>query len=293
MMEYSPIKYEKQTSDPAQPKYFQRAVPSQFNFGLRWKPFTWGELDLTYQRGNEIGLNASVAFDIGNPLIPIYYKPYKERPADRQNPLNERIVTALESLGFGNIGVRLFDDELWIEAENDRYFYNTKAVGIILSTANEIAPPSVKKFRILLTDREIPLFEYNVLRQDLLDMYAGKMTTSDLFRLSRVRTDVTETFEAQIRNRRLFTWGWKPAVLMFLNDPSGYFRYAAGVTLTGAYNPWKGASFLAGIDIYPINNIKTSNPPLPNPVRSDLPEYLQHERAAWETHVSADRQTRR
>lgn len=42
MMEYSPIKYEKQTSDPAQPKYFQSAVPSQFNFGLRWKPFTWG-----------------------------------------------------------------------------------------------------------------------------------------------------------------------------------------------------------------------------------------------------------
>ena len=206
-MEYSPIKYEKQTSDPAQQKYFQRPVPSQFNFGLRWKPFTWGELDLTYQRGNEIGLNASVAFEIGNPLIPIYYKPYKERPADRQNPLNERIAKALASLGFGNIGVRLSGDELWMEAQNDRYFYNTKAVGIILATINEIAPPSVKRYRIILTDREIPLFEYNVLRQDLLDIYAGKMTTSDLFYLSKVRTDITETFDAPITEQETLHLG--------------------------------------------------------------------------------------
>lgn len=218
-----------------------------------------------------------MAFEIGNPLIPIYYKPYKERPADRQNPINERVTKALASLGFGNIGVALRGDELWIEAENDRYFYNTKAVGIILTTVNEIAPPTVKKFHIILTDTEIPLFEYNVQREDLLDVYAGRMTTSELFYLSKVRTDITETFDAQIMNKRLFTWGWKPAFLTFLNDPSGYFRYAAGVSVTGAYNPWKGASFLAGVDAFPLNNIKTSNRPLPNPVRSDLPTYLQHD----------------
>jgi hypothetical protein len=277
MMEYNPIKYEKQTSDTAQPVYFQHAVPSHFNFGLRWKPFTWGELDLTYQRGNEIGINASVAFDVGNPLIPIYYKPYKERPADRQIPLDERITKALISLGFGNIGVRLSGEELWIEAQNDRYFYNTKAVGIILATVDEIAPPSVKKYRIIMTDTEIPLFEYNVLRQDLLDVYAGRMTTSELFHLSKVRTDITETFDAQIKNKRLFTWGWKPALVTLLNDPSGFFRYAAGVSVTGAYHLWKGASFLASIDGYPLNNIRTSNLPLHYPVRSDIVSYLQHD----------------
>ncbi len=275
MMEYNPIKYEIQTTDPAQPKYFRNPVPSQFNFGLRWRPFTWTELDLTYQRGNEIGLNASAAFEIGNPVIPIYDKPYREKPIDRQNPLNGRIATALTSLGFGNIGVVESGDELWIEAENDKYFYNTKAVGILLATVNEIAPPSVKKYRVIITQNELPLFEYEVLRQDLLDLHEGRMTTNEFFYLSKIRTDVTETFDAQIQNKRLFTWGWKPAMVTFLDDPSGFFRYAAGVSVTGAYHPWKGASFLASVDGYPLNNIKTTNQPLSIPVRSDLFSYLQ------------------
>ena len=80
MMEYDPIKYNLQTPDPAQPKYFTRPVPLHYNFGLRWRPLAWAEVDLTYQRGNEIGLNFSMLFDIGQPLIPIYNKPYKEKP---------------------------------------------------------------------------------------------------------------------------------------------------------------------------------------------------------------------
>jgi hypothetical protein len=277
MMEYNPIKYEIQTRDPAQPKYFSNPVASQFNFGVRWKPFTWAELDLTYQRGNEIGLNASVAFEIGNPLIPIYYKPYKEKPAGRQNPLNERIATALTSLGFGNIGVVESGDELWIEAENDKYFYNTKAVGILLATVNEITPPSVKKYRVIITQNELPLFEYQVLRQDLLDLYAGRMTTNEFFYLSSIRTDVTETFDASIRNKRLFQYGWKPALETFLNDPSGVFQYRLGAEVYGTFNPWKGGSFIAGINAFPLNNISTTNQPLSIPTRSDIVPYLQQD----------------
>ena len=71
LAEYSPIRYERQTTDPAQPKYFQNPVPSPFNFGARVKPLKWLEIDASYQRGNEVGVSASVAFDIGRPLVPI------------------------------------------------------------------------------------------------------------------------------------------------------------------------------------------------------------------------------
>ena len=70
MMEYSPIRYEKQTQDPAQPVYFRSSVPSPFNFGFRWKPFRWSEIDVTYQRGNQIGVSLSTLFDLGKPLPP-------------------------------------------------------------------------------------------------------------------------------------------------------------------------------------------------------------------------------
>ena len=239
MIEYNPINYEKQR-DPAQPKYFQNPVPSKFNFGVRWKPFTWGELDLTYQRGNELGLNASFAFEIGNPLIPIYYKEYKEKPKDQINPLQERITTALTSLGFSNIGVLLSDDELQVQADNDKYFYSTKAVGIILSTVNEIAPPAVRKFRIIITEIGIPLFEFSALREDLIDLYADKLTISEFSYLSKIRTDVTEAFDTRIKDKKVFDYGWKPSFQSFLNDPSGFFKYRLGIIGYGIYHPWRG-----------------------------------------------------
>jgi len=73
--EYSPIEYEKQTADPAQPKYFQAASRSKLNYGMRLKPWDWLEVDLTWQRGNQAGINVSVAFDLGRPLVPIYDHP--------------------------------------------------------------------------------------------------------------------------------------------------------------------------------------------------------------------------
>ncbi|MBU4121722.1 MAG: YjbH domain-containing protein, partial [Proteobacteria bacterium] len=41
MAEYNPIRYQEQTGDPAQAKYFTEAVLSKFNFGLRWRPLDW------------------------------------------------------------------------------------------------------------------------------------------------------------------------------------------------------------------------------------------------------------
>ena len=53
-------------------KYFDEPVPSKVNVGLRWKPLDWTEIDLTYQRGEQVGINVALDFDIGKPLIPIY-----------------------------------------------------------------------------------------------------------------------------------------------------------------------------------------------------------------------------
>ena len=70
MVEYNPIRYNEQTQDPAvySGKYFREAVPSKFNFGFRWRPYDWADIDLSYQRGYQLGMNLSVVFDLGYPL---------------------------------------------------------------------------------------------------------------------------------------------------------------------------------------------------------------------------------
>ena len=83
LAEYSPVAYHKQTTDPARDRHFRDPVPSRFNFGLRWKPLGWAELDLSWQRGNRFGASLSVAFDIGRPILPIYDPPYREPEAAR------------------------------------------------------------------------------------------------------------------------------------------------------------------------------------------------------------------
>ncbi|RKX55562.1 MAG: hypothetical protein DRP29_10445, partial [Thermodesulfobacteriota bacterium] len=124
MFEYWPTKYNKQTKDPAWKKYFKgKKNPSPYNFGIRWKPFKWLDLVLSYQRGEEIGLNLSTNFHIGRPLIPIYneIEPVKKGPAT----LEERLTKALAKSGFSDIGIFYEGKILYIFVQNDKYYYST------------------------------------------------------------------------------------------------------------------------------------------------------------------------
>ena len=193
MVEYSPIQYHKQTNDPASRNYFNESVPSNYNFGFRWKPLKWTEIDLSYQRGNQIGVNFSMNFDIGKPLIPIYDLPYREKPEHKLNPLSERIITALYSSGFSDIGVSTKNDELWIEAQNDKYYFSAKALGVILKIVAEIADENIQKVRIILKDNGIPLLELITAREDIIDLYADKLTVNEFLYLSTLNNDISDT----------------------------------------------------------------------------------------------------
>ena len=88
-----------------------------FNYGFRWKPFPWTEIDMSYQRGDQVGINFSMAFDMGKPLVPIYNPPYRETRQDRENPLSRRLVKALYESGFKDIGILIDGNDLWIRGK--------------------------------------------------------------------------------------------------------------------------------------------------------------------------------
>ncbi len=192
MFEYSPIKYHEQTTDPARDKYFREPVPSKYNFGLRYRPTKWSEIDLSYQRGDQVGISLSTAFDIGKPLIPIFDPLYREKPYERQNPIERRIVTDLHYSGFSNIGVTVIDNDLWIEAQNDKYFYATRALGVILKILADINPENIDKIHIVLKENEIPIVELVTTRTDILDLYAEKMTLDEFLSLSEFNTSTSK-----------------------------------------------------------------------------------------------------
>ena len=275
MVEYNPIKYEAQTQDPAQAKYFKDAVPSKINFGMRYKPFDWAQLDLSYQRGNQFGANLALCFNLDNQLIPIFDMPYKEQEQYRYNPLAERISRGLYLSGFRDIGVKISGSEIRVQAANVRYFYNMKAMGVLLKVLDQILPSEIQKIQVVLTERGIPMISFSTLRDDLRGFQTEVFKVPDFVSLSRLQTNVYSTLDAKILHRRYFDYGIKPEFQTFLNDPSGFFKGRAGVAAWVSLQPWKGANFTVGAEAYAWNDISSSVPAFPDPVRSDIVSYLE------------------
>ena len=273
MVEYSPIQYEKQTRDPAQAKYFQDPVPSKYNYGLRWKPFRFAEVDISYQRGQEFGINLSMDFDIGQPIIPIYDLAYRERQEDKAAPINKRLTTALHRSGFSSIGILIDRNDLWVRAQNDKYYYSTRAIGVITRTINEIVPPQIQNIHITLTDNEIPIFELDTTRYDIAEFYRDKLTANQFFYLSKINTAIGGPPDIPIEHKKPFDYDIKPSFQTFINDPSGFFKYRLGAEALVSYRPWRGGSFVVGPGVYPLNNISTVNEPLLDNVRTDIVDY--------------------
>jgi hypothetical protein len=277
LAEYSPILYHKQTSDLAQPKYFTSPVTSRINVGARWKPTRWSEIDASYQRGDQIGVSASVSFDMGKPLIPIYDPPYREQPSLRGNPVTDRIVWALRESGFSEIGVEADGITLRVEAQNDRYYFNARAVEVILKILAERMPENVDYVRILIKENGIPMVEFVTTAHGLSDFSAGEIRRDRFLEFSTFRTEEIEPRVKETTHRQWFDYGLKPSLETFLNDPSGFFKYRLGLSGWLTAQPWKGGSAILGVEGYPVNTVSTSVTPLSIPVRSDIADYKKEE----------------
>ncbi len=275
MLEYSPIRYHEQTGDPAQKIYFTEPVQSKFNFGIRYKPVDWFEIDLSYQRGDQISVNLSTAFDIGDPLIPIYNPVYQAQPGERRNPVHNRIITALHRSGFSDIFLLMDNGDLWVEAENDKYFYNTMAVSIILRILNNTLTEDTEKVHIALKKNGIPMLQFVTSGKDISDLYAENLTLSEFLYVSQFNTGPSAPLKKKGAHRKAFRYGYKPSIETFLNDPSGFFKYRIGVSGWMSYSLWPGGSLATAVSTFPLNNIETSNDPLSIPVRSDIVFYMK------------------
>ncbi|MDI9570379.1 MAG: YjbH domain-containing protein [Pseudomonadota bacterium] len=277
MAEYSPIRYDQQTSDPAHRKYFQSAVPSKFNYGVRWRPWDWLEADVSYQRGQQLGVNISMNFELGRPFLPIYDLPYREKTELRPHPLVERLTRALGESGFSDIGIRLVGNDIRIEARNDKYYYDPKGLGVVLRILRDLLPSHIENVHIAFTDLGIPTLSFATHREDIVAFFADKLSLGEFLHVSKYRTDVYRNLEVEKKHRTWWDWGVNPAFRFFVNDPSGFFKYRAGFNEYVRVFPWKGSTLMAALEQYPLNNVSTVNVASSQPVRTDYVFYT-HEK---------------
>jgi len=276
ILERSPIEYHVQTTDPAKRFHFQEPVPSHYNLGFKVNLWNWAEIVASYQRGDTFGINLSVPFEIGKPMIPIFDPPYREPAGFRSLSPYFRIMQALSFSGFYNIGCDLREKTLTIDLENGKYFYDTKALEVILKTIYPMIPSQVEDINIIFKDSDLPLFSFHFKREDLLNYVKKQYTREEFYSVSELKTSYSHI----PLNRKQFSpkivFGYKPQWELFLNDPSGFWKGKVGLSLWGQSRVWKGGSIVAGIGIYPFSNISTINEPLSIPVRTDIVDYIDN-----------------
>ncbi|MCX7983263.1 MAG: YjbH domain-containing protein [Syntrophales bacterium] len=274
MAEYSPIKYDRLPG-----AYQIQAAKSPFSFGLRFRPWQWIEADLSYQRGDQLGINFSFSLDLTQPFLPLYDQPYREKKELRPSPLETRIVAALETLGFSNIRLRIKTPDIEIEAQNDRFYYSTRALGMalkaladILGEKSEFAHGDIK---FTFTRNHIPIFTYRTRILDIVEYYREEFSLREYLSHVRWDHDERENLKVGVKARNWWDWGIRPSFQTFLNDPSGFFKYRFGGAVWLALNPWRGSSFVTGMEGYISNTISSVNAPSSQPVRTDSWLYLK------------------
>jgi hypothetical protein len=278
-VEYSPIRYDLQTRDFAQPVYFQEPVRSKINAGVRLKPYRWAEIDLSWQRGEEFGVGATLSFDIGRQILPIQNPPYREPDALRQDPLAGRITAALLAIGFNDIGVEGDDFSLRIDAENNRYFFTPNAVEALAGAIAPMIPGRYEYVRVRIKENGIPVVEFITTVAALEGLRDGRFPPGRFFGLSSFRTDSVGAPIRSTSGRRWYDLQIGPAFEGFLNDPSSYFSFRLGAYAHLSLFPWRGGTLVLGAETYPFNTVDTTVAPLSIPVRSDSALYKDEDAA--------------
>ena len=289
MAEYNPINSQNDKSVVRQA--YGNEGPSKINLGARLRLFRGGEMTFTYQQGNQFGAMADLSFPLGENLLPWKPDPPYYAPVDRR-PLEERdgtqvvdtIRERLEKQGFFNVSVYLRPKEIAVQYENGRYLSEVKAMGRVLRTAVALSPANVERITLYVKRRNLPVLKFSVNNEVALEYLNGRIDEETLARVVDVSNQgfasdpSTWEFQARPLSQRLKTsYGVDPGFEAFLNDPTGFFRYRISVDPWAETLWWDGFAAYGKLLVPLYSNVKTSNPPLDPPIRTDIVDYMGDE----------------
>ena len=255
----------------------QEEVKSKVNIGFKYQILSWLQLVLSYQRGNQYGININANFPMGKPWLPHRKRFFRLTQEDieliRHNKQTEFYKKALERLKYDNVEVYVVGDTLVIEYSTDKYYFESVAIRKILYVLKVLYFKNVRKVKIVVKEKNIPISEFVFDGRDINNWLTGKEDFETLLRKANAKI----AYNYRVKNREWLTYKWTifPKLRTFLNDPSGAFKYMLSVDVGLESYFLKHFRLDASLFIPLINNISSVNKPLmEKPVRSDIQYYL-------------------
>jgi hypothetical protein len=227
---------------------------------------------------------------LGQPILPYRADPpplvdADRRPFDQRNPkeMVENIHAAIHEAGFTDVSVFSDGRDLTAEFANSRYLSNQKAVGRVLRILLLHAPSDTKKLVAIVEKRRMPILKVAV-KPNVFEAYLLGDVPEDIFeRLIEVETtkegpDVNDPGIVYTGGKdSLYTYGIKPEFQPYLNDPSGFFKFVAGIMPWAVVDLWKGGEAFARFEVPFYSDVSSTNVPPPGTVREDSWRYLGYQ----------------
>ncbi len=287
LAEYNPIEYE---DDDGPARGVPEGADSPVNFGMRMKIFTGIDLGLSWQRGDTFSFMVHAQAPLGEPLMPKKADPPKwtdvdRRPFAERNPqmMIEEICKALDEAGFHHIMVSTDRKSLTAQFENNKYLSNQKAVGRVLRILLFYSPSDTHRLNVIVRKRGIPILQISVKPEIFEKFLFGEISKASFsnhleIQMAETHWDTEPGYMFELEK----PWpdyrvGIKPSLELYFNDPSGVLKARAGIKPHMESVLWKGAAAIARYDIPFYSNIRSSNVPLPDAVRSDSWLYLDRD----------------
>jgi hypothetical protein len=267
--EHNPIDYTKDKIRAVE------EVHSNLGYSLRYRPFRWLCLDLSYQRGREFGGMLNLSFLFGKRLVPWRPDPPYTRPIKRSPPKEavDRVKEALLTQGFMGVDVLYEGGELFVEYENRRYLSEFKALGRVMRTAVCLCPKGTSRVTILAKNGDLPVLRIKVRPDDFLDFARGRIKKDEF--IGAIDVSIAKERRRGGWKRRV-EWGLKPTLEPYINDPSRFFMSRFGVDGWLTLGLWRGATLYSWAKLPVYSDITTELPPISDePVRSDVVEYRE------------------
>jgi hypothetical protein len=237
------------------------------NLGLKYKLTDNLHVRAAYMRGNDFGVGASIEFPLqaegmlGWKKKPTYEATERTRweaYEGNNTRMAEVVCSALDDDGFSSVSVTASDTSLWVEAHNEDYLSQGRALGRIASIVNQVAPERIDLIYLNLIENEQIISSLRTTRADLRAFLESRLDTQGFLAVGDLTMFADEHWDAfsndsgcgrtSTGNNDWYSFSIHPKVRTFLNNRKGFFKHKIVLQNRGNLYPWKGGMFTGELE---------------------------------------------
>jgi len=273
---------------------------SKINTAVKYSLGDHVDMQFVYERGNSYGVQFSFPIGFGDEGLykhPVDTK-WRAKPEEKENyfgkmddkNLSYAIGKEVAAEKFGNVDVAINQNKIWVGFENGKYNSDTKAIGRVMDTIDEVAPERIDTIYTALKQSGKDLIVARMDRSDVRAIKDGYVSSDEIQKYLDVSThlnqkedefsDGKDVFKTERLYGERFNWLFKPSLEQYINDQDNPYVYKISA-LFGARAETFAGGFISGRIMVPFVNTtdKISVKQLDNNnlvTRSDALKYLQY-----------------